>query len=353
MSRRFLAITFLNCTLGATCLTAACNPQTAALDLFYRQGLNLLRPARDYITPGGMVFVTKDGAVDYEEAKKGESAFEKGNLTDFRAAILDETENKSAGFGLALSLAKAVVPLGIAAGLSSEQEVSLGGIETTGTRLTSEAIDELIDKPKTKAAAIRDLLAGNRVFIVQEIYQATSLDLKASTSNSLSVTLNDGAAVAKCAADDKTKDDGSGQKSDKQPVAGDKKDDGSGQKPNKQPAPSDTKQPQPSTDKSGKPSEAPGTKSDKSQGGATPGYAGGVAFCMEGDYTLKLRATKPIPFAVRLAEVKNEGGKVVRVRSRTIKITLGPGTEDVAADTLPFVTVQQLPSLPRNKRTKP
>jgi hypothetical protein len=313
----------------------ACNPQSAALDMFYKQGLNLLRPARDYVKPGGMVFVTPDGVAEYEDPKD-DVAPEPGNLIDFRAAILEETADSTAGFGLALGLAKAVVPLSLGAGLNSERHVSLGGIETTGKRLQSTALDTLLRQPNTLRAAL-DELPINRVFIVQEIYQATSVDLSASDKKSFSVTLNDGSAVAQCSSKEAPKAEAAKPASNAP---------GQKQKENEKKSGDAPTQP---SGKENKPEDAvkkgAETPSDTSTTPAAgvPKTTGAAAFCMDGSYTLKLRATQPIPFAVRLAEVTKDGKSAVkRLRGRTVKITLGDRDEEIAADTLTFSTVSEL-----------
>jgi hypothetical protein len=88
-----------------TIALVSCDAEKDALTLFSDQGLNLLRPARDYIQPGGMVFLVKGGPAEYDDPADPVTA-EKGNLTDFKAVILSQTKNKTSAFSAALSLAK-------------------------------------------------------------------------------------------------------------------------------------------------------------------------------------------------------------------------------------------------------
>src|SRR5262245_12132598 len=44
---------------------ASCDPERSTQDLFRRQGLNLLKPARDYIRIGGLVVRKGNGPMEY------------------------------------------------------------------------------------------------------------------------------------------------------------------------------------------------------------------------------------------------------------------------------------------------
>jgi hypothetical protein len=296
----------------------SCDAQKDALTLFSRQGLNLLRPARDYIKPGGMIFIAKGGVPEYDDPADRVVA-DKDNLTDFRAAILAETSNKTTGFSAALSLAQSIMPLSLKAGAQTSSQASLKGIDTTGVRLSTQDLDKLIAKPNTSQAAATELPRGTRVFVVQEIYKATSLDLEAKDSKSFDLTYNDGTAVANC------KDTGAPQKpaSDSskpetknggQSTAGGNAQSGSPAKPAAK-KPSDTQKPQ------------AGTNKPSGQSATTPPKIGaGVAVCVADDFSLKFQTKDPIPFAVRIAELELVGGVVRRRRSAKPFVgTLGNG----------------------------
>jgi hypothetical protein len=301
--------------LAAIAISAAqngCNAQSAAYGLFTSQGLNLLRPARDYIQPGGMVFVPKKGNPEYEDPKDDVGS-EKGNLTDFRASILEETANKKTGLGAALSLATTIVPVPISAGAQSGKQVSLKQIDTTGLRLNTDALDRLIASPNTSKAAAAELQRGMRVFVVQEIYKATSLDLHAEDNKAFDLHFNDGKAVADC----KLTNQSSSTKSDN--AATDKKNSSTGTNAKDSSSTGSADKPAGSAAKgSGQTKTAPASSAQSKLGA-------GVALCVADDYTLKLTTKDPIPFAVRLAELEMSQGTVQRNRGSVLKGTLGGG----------------------------
>jgi hypothetical protein len=320
-SKSWLCALGLLVAVAISMAQAGCNAQQAAYSLFTRQGLNLLRPARDYIQPGGMVFVPKHGNAEYEDPKD-DVAPEKGTLTDFRASILDETANKRAGLGAALTLATTIIPMPISAGAQSSKQVSLKQIDTTGVRLSTKALDQLIAAPNTSKAAAAELQKRNgmRVFVVQEIYTATSLDLHAEDNKAFNLNFNDGKAVADCKQGD--------QSTGKSDTGTDKKD-----------ASAANPKGGSTADAAAKAAGKGGTAKDKTSSQAKPAGASsttqsklgaGLAFCLADDYTLKLQTKDPIPFAVRLAELEMSGGTVQRNRGTILKGTLG-GDEISAA----------------------
>jgi hypothetical protein len=314
-SRTWLGVFGLFVAIAISSAQSGCNAQSAAYSLFTKQGLNLLRPARDYIQPGGMVFVPKKGNPEYEDPKD-DVASEKGNLTDFKASILEETANKKAGLGAALSLATTIVPMPISAGAQSGQQVSLKQIDTTGVRLNTDPLDRLIAAPNTSKAAAAELQRGMRVFVVQEIYKATSLDLHAEDDKAFNLHFNDGKAVADC----KLAGQSDGTKSD------------TTTKDSKNPSAGTTTKDSSSTGSSNKAKSTgsaakggSGQTQTKSPSSAQSTLGAGIALCVADDFTLKLQTKDPIPFAVRLAELKLSGGTVARDRGAVLKGTLGPG----------------------------
>ncbi len=299
-------------TIAAVLLS--CNAESAAIQLFTKQGLNLLRPARDYIRPGGMVFVPKRGLPEYDDPKDDVPS-EDGNLTDFQATILQETANKTTSLGAALSLATTVIPMPISAGVQSNRSVSLKQIDTSGLRLHTTALDTLIGMPNTSKAAADELRRGTRVFIVQEIYKAASLEVRAEDSKAFDVKLNDGTPVKECKAAQPTESDK--DKSDAQlskPT-----------EPSKDPS-----KPATSTDKTkstptsvAKPKTLGDTASGTAPGDAKSKIGGSVEVCLADNFSLKMNTKQPIPFAVRLAEVELSGGTLQRRRGQIFQGTLG------------------------------
>lgn len=297
-----------------------CNAESDALNLFSHNRLNLLRPARDYIQPGGMVFVPKNGSPEYDDPKDNVVP-EKGNLTDFRASILQETANKKTGLGAALSLAATVIPMPINAGFQSSKDVSLKQIDTTGLRLNTNDLDKLIAAPNTSQAAAAELRRGTRVFVVQEIYKATSLDLSAADNVAFNLNFNDGKAVADCKQtqpSDKTSGDNTPDKKASPPQTNGKGSTGSSGNTNAGKA---------------------GATAGKGQSGSSPSpspvnaqskLGAGIAFCVAEGFTLKLQTKDPIPFAVRLAELELSQGILRRKRGHVLSGTLG--NAEISAD---------------------
>jgi hypothetical protein len=346
-SRNWLGSVGILVPLTVSLLIASCDVQKDALALFGNQGLNLLRPARDYIKPGGLIFIQKGGTPDYENPKDPISS-DAGNLTDFQAAILEETLNKSTGLGVAFSLAKSVVP-SISADFQNDRAVSLKGIDTTGSRLDTDPLDKLIAATNTSKAAASWLGSkdakskGKRVFVVQEIYKANSLDLHADDNKKLDLKLGDQSAVVNC----QKAGDGSGNSSSGAST---------GSSQNKQNSSSDNSSSNSSSASTSQKNSANknGTGKTKANTSQLPGLSNlgvGVAGCMSDDYTLKLQTKNPIPFAVRLAELELSNGTVQRIKSGKVYTgTLGPKTQEISGSLVDQDTpvVQGLPPKPNH-----
>src|ERR1017187_1330226 len=303
---------------------SGCDAQSAAMGLFAKKGLNLLSPARDYIQPGGLVFLAKGGHPEYDDLADSIGP-ENGNLTDFKADIMQEAQKKTARFSAALSLAKTILPMSFSADAQNDEDVSLKEIATTGVRLSTSALDALILKPNTAKAASQGLSQKLQVFVVQEVYKATTLDLSADRTRGFSLKYNNGDPVDKCTslADSTAKKDTS---------------------PTAQKGTSSGKKATGGTAGSGSNTAKKGTAAAKGtgQGGANPVTSladstsklqAGVSVCLADNYTLKMNAKEPIPFAVRLAELQLSGTKVGRkIGSKTIRTSLGGKKSEIASD---------------------
>lgn len=300
--RRVTPTLFVLCAATASALPApACNPESAALNILGRQGLNLLRPARSYITPGGL-FVKGKGLPVYVDSYN-EISPEPGNLIDFDAVILEETKNKSFGVGFAFDLAAKLLaaPLGVTA--KQDQSVSIAQVETTGKRLTTPALDKLIAKgTKTSSAARTELQKKNDVYVVQEIYLAKDINLQSTSKQELAVGYNDGKAVNACGA-------GGGKEDSKQ-----------GSKEGSKEGSKDAQKEKSPTTESKSAAAPPASESTKP---AAPAAKAAVSLCRDGKFTLKMHTDKVLPFAVRLARVRLQGADLVRDTTSDIKTTLG------------------------------
>lgn len=314
--------------IGAAVLTVAaqsCDAQKQALRVFTDQKLNLLRPARDYVQPGGLVFLAPGGTPEYDDPVEPVHP-ERGNLTDFRAVILEEARKSSTGFAAALGLANGILPVPIGLKMAGSSEVTLGGIETTGVRLQTTAIDSLLKRPAMIAAIVPDLKKRIRVFVVQEIYRATSLDLKATKNQKMEVSFNDDTPVASCSAGDGTKDTGKPTTKPEESKLG-------GAKPETKPAESKAAESRPAESKPADTKTADtnpaGSKSagdSQTDANTLPKIGGSV--CITREFSLKFTTKTPIPFAVRLAELEILDGQLRRKRGADVmKTTLGSGGE--------------------------
>jgi hypothetical protein len=323
MERVFLCAALLG-TTGLTLVAQGCDPQKRALQIFADQRLNILRPARDYIQPSGLVFLPKGGGPEYDDPIENVTP-EKGNLTDFRAVILEETRKSSTGFAAALSLANWVLPVPLGLKAKGNSEVSLGSIETTGVRLQTTAIDAALRRPAFVSAVMPDLKRGVRVFVVQEVYRATGLDLKSTKGQQMDVSFNDGSAVAPCDGAATMKDTTakpSGSKPEETKAGAKPAESKSGESKPGEPKPGESKQAE------SKPTE---TKPDDKATTETPDDKAtlpriGASVCITRDFSLKFTTKNPIAFAVRLAELEILDGQLRRKRgAHVINTTLGAG----------------------------
>ncbi len=314
----------------APIIAQGCDVRKQALSIFGKQGLNLLRPARDYVVPGGLVFIGKNGVAEYDDPIE-RVVTEPGNLTNFRAVILQETQKKSTGFATAMDLTNWILPAPIGLRSSSNREVTLAGIETTGIRLQTTAVDNLIKRASTAKATVPELKRGLRVFVVQEIYKATSVDLRATSATRLDIAFNDGSAVATCAGgkpeEPKATASTGGSKAGDTKGPDEQRTDTKAAETKVGEAKAATAKAQntttkpAATDPAGVPAQKAG---DSSNGKALPSI--GVSVCSDQEYTLRLRADNPIPFAVRLAELEIGGGQLRRRRGvASMNTSLGAG----------------------------
>lgn len=320
MTNRTLSVWLVLMAAAPSLIAQGCSAESVALKLVQSQGLNLLRPARTYITPGGM-FVKGKGTPVYVDSYE-EVSPESGNLIDFDAVMLEEASGKTFGIGFAFELGAKLLakPLGLQA--KQNTDVKLAQVESKGQRLRTTAVDDLLKAgKKTAAAALAEIKQKNQVYLVQEVYRTSDFSLEAAAEQGLSVTYGGGKPVADCAAgggDAKPKDAGNA-KADAKAAP----DTGKGDQAVKDAAKGVTE----SAKDAVKPTTPAAKETPASTPAATP--AAGVAFCREGQYTLKLHTPSPLPFAVRLVKLHVRDGVLQRDTAATMKITLG--TAEVAA----------------------
>jgi hypothetical protein len=323
-----VAVAVLGIVLGAASVsTQACDPEKATLELFRRQGLNLLKPARDYIDTGGLVVRRGKGPLEYIDPLDLEHASSVGDDA-FAATILSEARKSTARFEFALNLIKQILPGSLDVAGESERELTLDQIDATGKRLPDGAVKTLIQRQATAAEINDDLKQGLDVFVVQEVYSATGMQVSASDKKALSVKYGSGAEVQACPA---TTSPDAPKPGAAKSGAGEKAQPGQGEKG--QPT-SDEKKSEPSkpvakpsaTQSSGRGQGSGGAQGSGGQGSGGGQASGGQAagggdakpaigfgLCKTGAYTLKFSSAKPgqfMPFAVRLKQIELRDGKL-------------------------------------------
>jgi hypothetical protein len=187
--------------LLVTVLTG-CDPSTAIYKIFSDQGLTLVKPARSYIQIGGLVILPKGtNQLLYQDPWDVIAQADGPNATppstDFSAVIMSQSDKSASGVDFKAVLAQ-LVSLPLDLDLSHNTSLTLGQIQASGTRYTTPMMAALVAKPST-AQAIRDRLnEGSRVFIIQEVYTATSLSVTSGSNTSISATLGDGGSPPSC-----------------------------------------------------------------------------------------------------------------------------------------------------------
>jgi hypothetical protein len=310
--------------LGSAVLQSqGCNAEREALNIFRKQGLNVLRPARDYIVPGGLVIVTKNKRVEYVDPLD-KVPDEPGNLIEFRAVILKEVNKRAIGIGVALNLIGSIIPAPLGLSASGNTSVTLGQIESTGRRLRTDARDKFINLSNTRNFALQEIKAGNNIFVVQEIYSAVGLELTATTGQTLDIRFNDGkATVPSCGA----------------PSA-----------PEKPGAAANLTPPKPATNATPAATTGAAVPTNKSSGTTAvtaPSASVGVGVCKRSEFALSLKSDKAIPFAVRLSAIVQGTGNTVRAdASREMAGTLGVA-KTMGAAVVDDGQVRDIPRRPR------
>lgn len=307
MRIRVLALFGLTSICVASLTAQSCDPERATTDFFRKQGLNLLKPARDYVKIGGLVAKRGNNAMEYIDPLDAVAAVNGSQA--FRGAILGEAEKKTGKFGAVVSAIKSVLPNVLDLSAESNQEVKLDQINTSGMRLSDTGAKSLIGKPNTNAELTTDLNDGLRMFVVQEVYSAESFQISSADRSALSVKLGGNSAVQNCVAAANPTSEAAAKPAGTA-VAG-------------------------TTPPAVQPSGQPQAAAEK------PSV--GFGMCRSVDYTLSFKADKPgsfMPFAVRLKEVEIKDHKVtLKLGTVTPAGTLGPNAQKFALvdETAPII----------------
>lgn len=186
--RRRSAVVAVGIALSMITLQAQrCDPQSTGLQILTKQGLTLLRPARDYVRVGGIVVKAGNGRAQYLDPFDPVSEVP-GTTVPFRAVILRETRQRTSSLGTVIQGLAAIVPLPVGLTYDAAQEVALSQINASGARLPTAELRRLIGSQDTKKVLFAELQKRQRVFVVQELYATTELEITSHVGNQLNVT---------------------------------------------------------------------------------------------------------------------------------------------------------------------
>lgn len=290
---------------SASLYAQSCDATAAAAKVFKDQGLVVLKPARTYVKPGGLVSLKGDAARYRDPADPVPT--DPKVATPFSATIMSETRGKTTGFGSAISAISSFVTAPLGLKFNSSSQVSLAQIDATGVRLIDDAVEAQIAKPRIAAKLMEWITVDDAdAFIVQEVYLAKSLDLSASTTGALDVTFGDGKAPGTCAAKPSAQSGTSG----KQPAAPSSGVGGGNSTPA---SPASV-------------ASAEAAKQEAAKSGASIGV--GVELCKTSDSKLRFETGSHIQFAVRLVQIEFRD-KRLRVKEGKFKFPNSLGNSKV------------------------
>jgi hypothetical protein len=328
-------------------IPTGCDPSTAIYKLFSDQGLTLIKPARSYIAIGGLVVLPKGTKqLQYQDPwdviaqPTGQSSTPS---TDFSAVIMGQSDKSATGVDFKAALTQLVsLPIGL--DFSHNQSLTLGPIQAGGTRYTTPMMAALVAKSATAGAARARLNEGSRVFLIQEVYTATSLSVTTGSNSGISASLGTGGTIPNCSlpADSvtaKTNDTGAAGANGAAVANGaagaTQKAEATGS--NTTPGVTITVGPSgtTATGKTGAPANTGATGAAGATGvagtsgtkAASPTIAGiggmSAGVCYANASTLNFTSTTPIPFAVRLDEVTLVGGTTPAIKYTGYKLPNG------------------------------
>jgi hypothetical protein len=314
----------------------ACDLQKAALKIFTNQGLSVLQPARDYIALGGIVVLPKKGRPLYVDPYDTLTGTE-GTYSNFSAVIQQQTQNQSTGIEAAVGTLASFIPVPAGLKFSTGQQVQLSQIDTGGTRLTTQMVLSLLKKNATSAAILAQLQAGNRVFLVQEVYTAKSMDLKSASNMALDVSYGSSASLPTCNASSTPSSSGTAQPSTGASNAGTAGASGKATTGTSASAPKSNLAAgnSPASGTGGTGNKGTGAGAASSNSSANAGNTGGVGIsvgvCRASQYEISFQSQTPLPFAVRLNEVVVKAGGILDLNYTNFTIPGALGAGDVSA----------------------
>jgi hypothetical protein len=237
-------------------------------------------------------------------------------------------------------------------------QVTLGQIDAVGVGLSS--LQDTASE-QTTAKVLQDGLASNyRVFVIEEVYSARSLDLEVTSGKELAVKSADQQPLLACkpAVDNKAtgrsaaSEDGSAKAPATKDGTGN-----AGSKPNSTAAEAEAKSPAPksavgnsgqakdssaTTNPTGTdPSGSSGAQANKSSSGTAKDIPKpatlGIQFCISGESAIRMQVQEPLPFAARLREYVLKDGKLQLKLTAVPNGTLGSDKGDLVSATRPVL----------------
>lgn len=288
------------------------DPQKEINKIFQKQGLNLLEPARSYISIGGIFVVPKKGLSHYLDPYNTLSP-SSSMPTDFDSIVEAQTNGKEIGIDAVVSGIASMMPLPVGFSFDHTKKVKLDQIDTTGSRYRSQDIDALILMADTRAKLVSLLSAndGSKVYVVQEVYMAKSMAISTSDNTSLAASFGGGGDQAKCSNID-IPDSAKPPSSDKAAAAATSSE-GSKSAPGPKSSPNSGNtntiiDAAASVAKSVGGGQSSTSQSKPTNSNATMKEGASVSVCLASAGSLSFKSDKPLPFAVRLNQVRLSAG---------------------------------------------
>ena len=336
-----LAFRLLPLSIGvmttAAALVGCNNPETASKQLFTNMGLSLLQPERSYIAPGGIVVLTQGGLPMYmdplDNPNPTGNSEDNTNEVDFQAVFASVAKSDHTGLQLAVQLVSTVLPASGGLQVGSDSQVTLDQINASGRRMLSGALQSFINAGSTAAELKAQLSSGNnaRAFVVQEVYQSTSMSIKSTTNTSIDVSLTSGQPVPACTSSPSASTTNSTSSSGSPGSTA----------PASNPASTANTNAATSSGSNANSSNADGSRGTTTQpaahNAAQPTAAsragGSLAICLgPHNYSLSFTSNSPIPFAVRLVEVRSTGGTLaILTNGKPLPGAMGGGIGEMSA----------------------
>lgn len=174
----------------AVIVSSACDPDKGVRKIFESQHLHVLIPLRSYIEVGGLVVVPKGGDPYYYDRLDTIPNTASDMVVDFNGVIGSQSRRQTAGFGAVLRELQKLVNAPVSFRFEAKQDVEMGQIDSSGTRLKIPAAQSLVQTGETKKWITQELARkSSKVYVVLEVWKARTLSVRASRGFELKVEL--------------------------------------------------------------------------------------------------------------------------------------------------------------------